>query len=112
VFGPLQKLKVLSSLELASPVVTPNADGANDWLAVSFTLLGIEAADVQVDVFDLSGRLVKRLVDENRRQGRYTDIWDAATGGTTVPPGTYLVRVAVDTDEGIFEQTQTLAIAY
>jgi hypothetical protein len=112
VFAPLQRLKVLSSLELSSSVVTPNADGTNDRLDLSFTLQGVEAAHVQVDLYDLSGRLVTRLVDENRRQGHYTDSWDAAVGGATVPPGTYLVHVAVDTDEGTFEQTRTLAIVY
>ena len=112
VFGPLEKLKVLSSLELASPVVTPNADGRNDLLELSFTLQGVEDADVLVDLYDLSGRRVTRLVDENRRQGRYTDSWDAAVDGTTVPPGTYLLRVAVDTDEGTLEQTRILAVAY
>lgn len=112
VFGPLEKLKVLSSLELASPVVTPNGDGRNDLLELSFTLLGVEDADVLVDLYDLSGRRVTRLVDESRRQGRYTDNWDATVDGTTVPPGTYLLRVAVDTDEGTLEQTRILAVAY
>ncbi len=112
VFGPLEKLKVLSSLELASPVVTPNADGRNDLLELSFTLQGVENADVLIDLYDLSGRRVTRLVDENRRQGRYTDNWDATVDGTTVPPGTYLLRVAVDTDGGTLEQTRILAVAY
>ena len=112
VFGPLEKLKVLSSLELASPVVTPNGDGRNDLLELSFTLQGVEDADVLVDLYDLSGRRVTRLVDESRRQGHYTDNWDATVDGTTVPPGTYLLRVAVDTDEGTLEQTRILAVAY
>ena len=112
VFALVGELKVLSSLELASSVVTPNGDGTNDRLDVSFTLLGIEAADVQVDLYDLSGRLVTGLVDENRRQGHYTDTWDATVGGIIVPPGTYLVRVAVDTDDGVLEQIRTLAIVY
>jgi hypothetical protein len=32
--------------------------------------------------------------------------------GRQVPPGTYLLRVAVDTDLGTFEKTRTIAIAY
>ena len=72
----------------------------------------LDAADVQVDLYDLSGRLVTGLVDENRRQGHYTDTWDATVGGIIVPPGTYLVRVAVDTDDGVLEQIRTLAIVY
>ncbi|HIG17196.1 MAG TPA: T9SS type A sorting domain-containing protein [Candidatus Handelsmanbacteria bacterium] len=79
---------------------------------MSFTLQGVENADVLIDLYDLSGRRVTRLVDENRRQGRYTDNWDATVDGTTVPPGTYLLRVAVDTDGGTLEQTRILAVAY
>jgi len=47
----------------------------------------VEDADVLVDLYDLSGRRVTRLVDESRRQGHYTDNWDATVDGATVPPG-------------------------
>ena len=89
-----------------------NSFGVNDGLALSFTLHGIDAADVDVGIYDLSGRLVHRLVSEPRGEGRYTESWDARVKGAHTPPGTYLLRVAVDTDLGTFEKTRTIAIAY
>ena len=66
VFTPTERLQVLSELDLGSSVLTPNADRVNDDLPISFTLHGIAAGDVQVELFDLSGRLLRRLVDETR----------------------------------------------
>ncbi|HJP32697.1 MAG TPA: hypothetical protein QGF95_19295 [Candidatus Latescibacteria bacterium] len=115
VLAPLERLQVLTGLELGARILTPNADRVNDDLPISFTLQGIVAGAVRVEVYDLSGRLLHRLVDENRGEGRYTETWDGSTGtdGTRrVTPGMYLVRVTVNTDLGTFEQTRTVAVAY
>ncbi|HJP32677.1 MAG TPA: gliding motility-associated C-terminal domain-containing protein [Candidatus Latescibacteria bacterium] len=112
VFAPLDRLEVLSELDLSSPVLTPNVDGVNDVLELSFTLHGIEGANVDVGIYDLSGRLIHRLVSEPRGEGRYAESWDTMVKGTQTPPGTYLLRVAVATDLGTFEKTRTIAIAY
>ena len=112
VFTPTARLQVLSELELGSRVVTPNADRVNDDLPISFTLHGIAAGDVQVELYDLSGRLLRRLVDETRGEGYYTELWDGTDATGQVVPGLYLVRVAVGTDLGTFVQTRTVAVAY
>ena len=112
VFAPLDKLEVLSELSLGSTVLTPNGDGFNDGLELSFTLHGIEGADVEVGIYDLSGRLVHRLVSELRSEGRYTEQWDAQVKGMHTPPGMYVLRVSVDTDLGTSEKTRTIAIVY
>ena len=112
VFAPIHRLEVLSELELNSQVVTPNGDGMHDGLLLSYTLHGVSSADVEAGVYDLTGRLVRRLVSELQGEGRYTERWDGQTQGRQVPPGTYLVRVAVKTDLGTFEKIRTIAIAY
>ena len=112
VFAPLDKLEVLSKLDLGSAVVTPNGDGIHDNLELAFTLHGVSAAHVEAGIYDLAGRLVHRLVAETRGEGRYTESWDGLVKGQHTPPGTYLLRVAVDTDLGTFEKTRTIAIAY
>jgi hypothetical protein len=113
VFTPLQRLEVLAGVDLGARVLTPNGDGVHDELEVSFTLQGIEAAVVDVSIYDLGGRLVRRLVDgEMRSEGRYRDVWDGMGDRGLVAPGLYLARVAVDTDLGTFEQTQSMAVAY
>ena len=112
VFAPLQYLQVLAGVELGGGVLTPNGDGINDGLAVSFTLQGISLGKVEVGIYDLGGRLVHRLVSETRSEGHYREIWDGSSGGGVVAPGLYLVRVSVGTDLGDFEQLRTIAVAY
>ncbi|MEE2831758.1 MAG: hypothetical protein VYD18_05305 [Candidatus Latescibacterota bacterium] len=112
VIAPFDKLKVLSALDLESQVITPNGDGMHDELQLSYTLHGVAAAGVEAGVYDLAGRLVRRLVSEPRIEGRYIETWNGQIQGRQVPPGTYLVRVTVETDLGTFEKTRTIAIAY
>ena len=113
VFTPLQRLTVLSGVELGSGVLTPNGDGANDEMQVSYMLQGVSVGEVEVTIYDLRGRLVRRLVAATRSEGRYAEQWDGlGEGGDAVAPGLYLVRVSVGTDLGTFEQIRTLAVVY
>jgi hypothetical protein len=53
-----------------------------------------QAGDVDVSVFGLDGRHVRRLVAGHRELGEYSVRWDGRTeSGRPVPPGVYLVRV-------------------
>ena len=113
VFAPLERLEVLAGVDLGRGVLTPNGDGVNDLLLLSYTLQGISAGDVVVAIYDLTGRLVRQLVAESRGEGRYTDVWDGRNGeGAGVAPGLYLVQVAVGTDRGTSEKMQIVAVAY
>ena len=112
VYAPLERLEVLSGMALGSGVLTPNGDGVNDGLSLSYTLQGIASGDVDVSIYDLNGRLVQQLVSEARGEGRYSDVWDGRNNGGVVTPGMYLVRVSVSTDQGIFEKTRTIAVTY
>ena len=112
VFAPLRRLQVLAGVDLGGRLLTPNGDGVHDGLTVSFTLQGVEAAAVDVSIYDLSGRIVRRLVTQTRSEGRYGDVWDGTGDGGLVAPGLYLARVSVDTDLGTFEETRVIAVAY
>jgi hypothetical protein len=62
--------------------------------ATRFALALPEAAEVQADVFSVSGRLVRRLVNGRRPAGRSEVEWDLSDGnGTRVAAGIYLLRV-------------------
>ena len=79
---------------------TPNGDGINDVMEVGFSLLRLGSpVPVQVEVYDLGGRLVNRLSGEARTAGRHFLTWNgkSASGGT-VPPGIYLLRIGIDPD--------------
>jgi flagellar hook assembly protein FlgD len=50
---------------------------------------------VQLAVFDVSGRLVRRLVDGERRAGAETAVWNGTDEfGAKVRSGMYFVRLA------------------
>ncbi len=70
VITPLDRLEVLSELNLGTALVTPNGDGIHDRLELAYPLHGVSAADVEVGVYDLAGRLVYRLAAEARGEGR------------------------------------------
>jgi DNA-binding beta-propeller fold protein YncE len=59
---------------------------------VSFDLR--REARVEVAVYDIAGRLVRRLVEGTRGEGPMSRVWDLRDGsGRTVPSGVYLMRV-------------------
>ena len=98
----LQRGDVLGAVGLSSEVVTPNGDGVNDDLEVRFSLMRISApAPATVAIYDLGGRLVKTLWDEPLPAGGHTVAWKGLdASGAFVPPGIYLLRVAIDLDSG------------
>lgn len=54
-------------------------------------------AHARVGVYDLSGRLVRTLVDESRPAGAQTVVWDGRDdAGQPAASGVYLVRMAAD----------------
>ncbi len=61
-----------------------------------------EPAHVTLTIYDLLGRKVRVLVDENHGPGRYTRTWNGTDGdGRTVPSGVYLYRMTAGAiDEG------------
>lgn len=76
---------------------TPNGDGANDEYQLSFAVTKT-GKDPEVNVYDLSGRPVTELANQVPGAGRARFTWDGRVDGTLVPPGLYIVRIAVDTD--------------
>jgi hypothetical protein len=61
---------------------------------VRFQLAGEAWRDVTVDVFDVSGRRIRRLVDESLDGGAYGRMWDRTTdAGVRVRSGVYYVRL-------------------
>lgn len=64
---------------------------------------------VTLRIYDLRGRLVTTLVDENQGAGRYETTWRGCDGhGRTSASGTYFAQMAVD---GRLEGTQAITLA-
>jgi hypothetical protein len=76
--------------------VWPNPARRDVW--ISFTISGDER-DVSLDVFNLSGRLVRRLGSQRLAPGDYEVPWDGRDeSGTRVASGVYFMRVSAGTE--------------
>lgn len=55
------------------------------------------AGHVSIEIYDMKGRLIQRLTDEDKSAGRYTATWNGRSlNGTLAASGTYLYVLKVD----------------
>ncbi|MEW6755565.1 MAG: FlgD immunoglobulin-like domain containing protein [Candidatus Latescibacterota bacterium] len=111
----LRNTRLLSQVEPVPAVFSPNADGINDATVVHYSLLSLDAPrPVGVRIYDLGGRLVRRVQEGARVNGRYADgVWDGRDDqGQLVPPGLYIVQVSAEGDAHQEEQARTVGVAY
>ncbi|NKB69124.1 MAG: hypothetical protein GKR89_18805 [Candidatus Latescibacteria bacterium] len=111
---------LVGNFALDTPVITPNGDGANDRLSIRYEILAVVgSARIKVDIFDVGGRLVRRLAELDGANGVY-DVdrlaelgWDGTDGqGGIVPPGLYLIQVEVEGDARSSASVRTFGVAY
>ena len=108
-----EALGILGAIGLSAPVVTPNGDGVNEQVAIGFDLFGVAGGALRVEVRDLSGRRCAAILDARAAAGPYALRWDARDErGKLVPPGMYLIRVAVEVDRGTFARMKAVGVAY
>ena len=108
-----EALGILGAVGLSAPVVTPNGDGTNEQVAIGFDLFGVAGGTLRVEVCDLSGRRCAAILDAQAAAGPYSLLWDARDKrGKLVPPGLYLIRVAVEVDRGTFARMAAVGVAY
>jgi hypothetical protein len=94
--GPL-----LGTVAVEPAVFTPNGDGVNERVAILVPVFQVEGEHrLSVELRDLSGRVLRDLsVVRLQPSGEHRFEWDGRDeGGRLVPPGVYLVRVALPTD--------------
>ena len=96
------------------PVFTPNGDGFNDRAFIQYDITNIaRPSGVEVLVFDLAGRMVRRLFDDRDISGRFARPWDGRDdSGNLVPPGNYLVSVSLQAGTGEEREVTVASVAY
>ena len=107
--------RLLGQVEMAPNPFSPNGDGVNDAMSLTYSLLSLESPrQVELKVFDLGGRLLRVISQELEINGRYEEkAWDGTDdAGRLVPPGLYLVRVAVDGDHRDDEVHRVVSVVY
>jgi flagellar hook assembly protein FlgD len=62
---------------------------------------------VSLEIYDVSGRLVRTLVNGHRKSGPYTERWDGKDdAGRSVATGVYFYRM----EAGSFNQTKRMVL--
>lgn len=105
--------ELFTGVVFSSAVITPNGDGINDQISLDYILLkATHEVEVEVVVYDLSGRPVHRLYKARDRSGPNQVSWGGHDDDGAVPPGMYLLRLKASTDAGIATQMRSIAVVY
>lgn len=123
-FGPLSGLfvaipkkqlgKLVGEIAVGHRIFTPNGDGINEHFELSFNLLQlVKPAPVTLDLFDLSGRFVRRAFSQELGIGPAECAWDGLLNdGALAAPGTYLWVLTVRADAFDEKHTGAISLAY
>ena len=105
---------LLAHLDIGNGLFTPNGDGINDALAISFDVLKvIDARPIEAHVFDLRGSLVRTLRDARGVAGHYRLTWDGRRdSGAMAQPGLYLLRLRVAGDSITRTLIRSIGLSY
>ena len=105
---------LLDNLTISTQLLTPNGDGVGDRLVLEFNLLKVlDPRTVRVSIFDLTGRRVHLLSEEQQVAGRVALQWDGrGHAGDLVAPGNYVLRVEVSGDARTDQVSRIVSVAY
>lgn len=98
---------VRATLPRAFSLAQNSPNPFNPVTTISYTVPGGYGADVRIEVFDISGRLVSTLVDQYREPGSYSVFWEGTDSyGARVSSGVYFYRMSA----GEFVQTRKMVL--
>jgi hypothetical protein len=105
---------LLANLQMSASVITPNGDGIGDQLRIQFDALKlVTPRPLRIEVFDLSGRLLRDLSVDGGLAQHYDIAWDGRdASGIVVTPGSYLLRLEVEGDSRSQTVQRLVSVAY
>jgi hypothetical protein len=105
--------RLIDDLSISSPVLTPNGDGVNDQIRISFVAFKIEGRIPRARIYDLAGRLVATLPASTIDGAAHTFTWSGRNpAGHAVRPGAYLLHLDLGADAGEDTVLRSIAVAY
>lgn len=108
-----ERVELIDDLAARTATISPNDDGINDALEISYNLLKLtQTAPVSFQIYDLRGALVAqgRSIE---RSGRFVRVWRGVDGlGQRVPPGLYLYQIEVEADVGTRRRMGVVSVVY
>lgn len=105
---------LLGPVEVAPNPFSPNGDGINDQVQITYSLLRLTRdVPIEVEVYNLAGEQVRKLRGEPGASSFYRLVWDGRDdGGEMAAPGLYIFRIAVDADSGVEAKLGYIALIY
>jgi len=105
--------RILGGVTVEPEIFSPNGDGMGDEVRFTFTVLKVVGAvPVHLKIFSPSGEL-ERSLSGRFPVGEHTLTWDGRDDeGKLVPPGVYLCRITVSSDEGEDSATGSVGVCY
>jgi hypothetical protein len=95
------------SLPRAFSLAQNSPNPFNPLTTISYTVPDGESAQVRLEVFDISGRLVTTLVDQFKSAGTYSVFWNgSSSSGAQVSSGVYFYRMTA----GGFSSTRKMVL--
>jgi len=106
--------ELISQAQVQPNPFTPNGDGINDETVLSYALLNLtDVAAAEIAIYDLTGRQVRQLQSEALVSGTYDENWNGRNdGGGLVPPGIYMYRISIETDERNENHNGIVSVVY
>jgi len=105
---------LIRNLDISPRVITPNSDGRNDEIDISFTVSRVEGLrSIKVEIYNLKGELIKEIYKTLGTSGNYRIKWDGRDGsGDMVLPGIYVCEVSVDGDAVKDRAGKSIVVVY
>jgi hypothetical protein len=118
--------RLLIDYRISPNPFTPNGDGINDKTQLTFflaniaeprVLIGSQIRKLTIKIYDLTGRLVRELYDQDSRAAAFVAgnaiEWDGRNNdGKIVRPGVYIAQIVIDSDNGGEQTAKTITVAY